>query len=420
MNQSSTRSPAWNWSVCVVLLFATLLMYMDRMTVTQLAGEIVREFGLTEEQYGLMDMYFSLAFAFGALLTGFLADWCNLWWLYPTAVFVWSLAGAATGLVPAGLFPLLLVCRFWLGLAEAGHWPCALITTQRLFPPHQRTLANSILQSGAAVGAILTPLIILLLMFAFGNWRLPFVIIGSFGVAWIAIWFLLVRPGDLTNSVDRPFAGFWIEFLKPLLLDRRFYILVVFAICINNAWHFFRVWLARLLEKTYFFSQNEIQWFSSAYYFAADIGSLTIGFTSLWLVRIGLSVHASRMAVLTVCALIATQSLFLTTLPRGPLAYGILLLFGFAALGLFPPYYSLVQEITSKHQGKVTGLMGCLIWLAMAPQRWLEGYVADQMKNYNFGLILAGISPMIGVALLYVAWPRAKAPAIPSPETASP
>src|SRR5437667_12323621 len=122
-----------------------------------------------------------------------------------------------TGLVPAGSYLALLACRFWLGLAEAGHWPCALRTTQRLFTPDQRTLANSILQSGAAVGAVLTPLVIIVLLIWTDSWRSPFIIIGSFGLIWVAIWFLMVRRHDMapqTPPPASPWTGLWDEFLR--------------------------------------------------------------------------------------------------------------------------------------------------------------------------------------------------------------
>ena len=100
---------------------------------------------------------FGFAFAAGALIFGFIADRTNVRWLYPVVLFLWSLMGFLTGFVQT--FTGLLLCRLFLGLFESGHWPCALKTTHRLLPPESRALGNSILQSGTAIGAIITPLI---------------------------------------------------------------------------------------------------------------------------------------------------------------------------------------------------------------------------------------------------------------------
>ena len=73
----------------------------------------------------------------------------------------WSLVGYATGWVTT--YRELLVCRVLLGFFEAGQWPCALVTAQRLLSRRDRPLGNSIIQSGASLGAIATPVVVLYL-----------------------------------------------------------------------------------------------------------------------------------------------------------------------------------------------------------------------------------------------------------------
>jgi ACS family hexuronate transporter-like MFS transporter len=404
------RHPAWKWAVCLMLLLATMLNYMDRLTVAQLSKEIISEFGLTETDYGSIDAVFSIAFALGALLFGIMVDKWNVWWIYPTAVAAWSAAGALTGLVPAQAFAALLACRFFLGFTESGHWPCALRTTQRILPPEHRTLGNGILQSGAALGAVFTPLVILFLWTVTHSWRVPFVTIGSLGMFWVVLWYFLVRPRDLALPAVRTHSDEPGEsFLGNVLWDRRFWILVVVVICINSTWHFFRVWLPRLLQKTHGYADADMNYFSAAYYLSTDIGALSAGFGTVWLVGRGFSVHGSRLYVFALGAVLTTLSIVVIFLPRGPWLLLLLLIIGFGALGLFPPYYSFTQELSVKHQGKVTGLLGCLNWLAMAPLRVLEGYFGDQSGNFHFGLALAGTTPMIGLLALVLFWPKKEA-----------
>src|SRR4051812_27937856 len=153
-----SRPAWWKWWVCGLLLLATMVNYMDRLTLNLTAVRIMYEFRLDARDYGQLESAFAFAFALGAIIFGWLADRITVRWLYPVAVLVWSVAGFATGLV--GSFVGLLLCRFLLGFAESGNWPCALRTTQQILPPAQRTLGNSILQSGAAIGAVITPLIV--------------------------------------------------------------------------------------------------------------------------------------------------------------------------------------------------------------------------------------------------------------------
>jgi ACS family hexuronate transporter-like MFS transporter len=406
------RSAAWKWLVCGMLLLATMLNYMDRLTLTQTAVEIMDEFDLNNEEYGLLETAFSVAFGLGAILLGTVADQWNVRWVYPVAVLAWSLMGFATGFVES--YAVLLGCRFFLGFAEAGHWPCALRTTQHILPPAQRTLGNGILQSGAAIGAIVTPLIVMALMSWTGTWRYPFMVVGSLGLVWVVLWLALVRRDDLGQPVNVGFRGavratIWAwRAVGPTLRDRRFWVLIVVVWTINLTWHYFRVWLPPYLRRVQGYSLNEMNWIMIGYYLATDAGSLTAGFTTLWLTRRGLSVHASRMAVFAVCAMLTTLSFVVPDLEPGPSLVIVLLVIGFGALGLFPNYYSFSQELTVRHQGKVTGLLGFINWQAVAIFQWLVGWSIDQTQSFANVLTVAGFFPLIGLAALIVFWDRPK------------
>jgi ACS family hexuronate transporter-like MFS transporter len=416
------RRPAWKWWVCGLLLLATMLNYMDRLTLNQTAKRLKDEFGLNNEQYGQIEENFSYAFAVGALVLGLVADRCNVWWVYPTAVLTWSLAGFATGFVDS--FLSLLLCRVWLGFSEAGHWPCALRTTQRIVGPDQRTLGNGILQSGAAIGAIITPWVVWAFLEGTGSWRYPFMVIGGLGLVWVVLWLVLVGPHDLTRPVGpaaaaraTDAANAW-HALAAVLRDRRFWVLLVVVWSINIPWHFFRAWMPLFLQEYHDYNEGQTQVFTSVYYLATDIGSLAAGFTTLWLTRRGLSVHGSRVTVFAACAALTTLSVAAAALPAGPLLLVLLLVIGFGALGLFPNYYSFSQELTVRHQGKVTGLLGCLNWLLVGRFQRLAGITIDETKSYALGLILAGLTPLVGLVALLVLWkPAARArPQLAGPE----
>src|ERR1043165_8924449 len=90
---SASRSGAWKWWVCGLLLLATTINYMDRQTLANAAVRITNEFKLSKEQYGMFELAFGWAFALGSLLFGFIADRVSTRWLYPTLLLGWSLMG---------------------------------------------------------------------------------------------------------------------------------------------------------------------------------------------------------------------------------------------------------------------------------------------------------------------------------------
>src|SRR5262249_28018317 len=152
---ASSRGRWFPWYVCGLLLLATTVNYMDRQTLANAAVRVRADFQLTNEQYGDLELFFGAAFGCGAFLFGVVGGRVGVRWLYPAVLLAWSVMGVATGWVQT--FAGLLLCRTLLGLFESGHWPCALKTTQSLLSPRQRTWGNSILQSGASIGAIITP-----------------------------------------------------------------------------------------------------------------------------------------------------------------------------------------------------------------------------------------------------------------------
>ena len=194
------RTKAWIWWVSGLLLLATMLNYMDRQTLANLSVRITKELSLSNERYGVIEWGFGWAFAAGSLFFGFLSDRISVRFLYPSVLLAWSLTGVLTGFCDG--YESMLGCRILLGFFEAGHWPCALRTTKIVLDRQNRTMGNSILQSGGALGAILTPPVILMIVGkseTVGVWRLPFIIIGSMGVIWVIAWLFTVGSNDLPS-----------------------------------------------------------------------------------------------------------------------------------------------------------------------------------------------------------------------------
>jgi ACS family hexuronate transporter-like MFS transporter len=398
------HSTAWKWWVCALLLGASTINYMDRQTLANAAVRITRELHLSQEQYGDLELGFGWAFAAGSLVFGWLADRVPVRWLYPAVLTLWSLVGFSTGLVQS--YSGLLVCRTMLGLFEAGHWPCAIKTTQRLLDPKDRTMGNSVLQSGTSIGAIITPLLMNWLMTdTAGSWRFPFQAIGVAGVVWIFFWLALVRRDDLdkaTPAVDNPTTAsgsFW-----SVLFTRRFLLVLVTISLINTSWQLLRAWLPKFLIEGRGYLESDALNFNALFYVATDVGCLSAGAATLWLHRRSLSVHRARVTVFFACAMLTALAALAAFLPQGWLLLSLLLLVGAGALGLFPCYHALTQELTPIHQGKVTGLAGVVAWAIGSPTHHFFGKLIDQTGSFNLGLAISGLLPLVAFVFLWVFW----------------
>ena len=437
--ESGHRGKSWTIYLFLLLFSATLLNYAARFVFTQNTSNIQFEFKENQQFSSLEELReaadadpdvsidahldksayadaasnFSLGFAFGALIFGTLADVISVRLLYPLVVVVWSIAGIATGMVDTvtGLW----ISRLFVGLFEAGHWPCALRTTQRTFHPAQRTGANSILQSGASIGAVLTPLLVLFYLHNYPTeWRHAFLIVGVCGVPWAICWLLVVRESDITQPViqtDETSAGvgtnqelveipFW-----NIFTTRRWWVLLFTVICINTVWHFIRVWMVDWLENVHGYESDFVAQFTSAYFLSTFAGALASGAVISWLVKKDWNVHKARMTAFVVFACLTALIVPAAFMPKGGLLLFVLLIVAFGSLGLFPIYYSLNQEISAKHQGKVGGSLGFATWFLLY---FFHGWVGELLEvnpdSRQTIFCAVGLLPFVAFFVLKYCW----------------
>lgn len=433
MELPSERLSWWKWQVCGLLLCATMLNYMDRQTLSLTITEITAELKLNNEQYGDLEKIFGYAFAAGGLLFGLLADRFSIRWLYPLVFLGWSFAGAATsaaqsiGETLVSIWPSLgegtvehaapepaywglLLCRGALGFFEAGHWPCAVVTTRRLLSPQDRPLGNSLLQSGASLGAILAPIAVMLLVKegVIGSWRTPYLVIGLVGALWVIPWIWLLSGSSLAPAPrsDSSIAPLPHDSQSPWIgaAIRRFVAVLIIVVAINLTWQYYRAWLPKFLREYHSYSRDTVSYFTSAYYIATDLGCLTVGFMVKRMVSRGWEVHKARATTFITCAALTSLGFFASSMPAGPGLFVLLLIVGFGALGLFPTYYSLAQELSRSRTGLMTGILGAATWTITGFMQTHIGRSIDETANYSLGLQLAAAAPLVAVAGLLIFW----------------
>ena len=405
-----THQPTWKWTICGLLLLASAINYMDRQTLANASVRITREFHLTQSQYGNIEAVFAYAFAAGSIVFGFLADRFSVRWLYPCVLTLWSLAGLATGFVRNE--QELLWCRMLLGFFEAGHWPCGIRTTRALLDPRERSLGNSVLQSGTSIGAIITPLIMRGLMTSeLGSWRIAFQAVGAAGLLWLVLWFVLLRKADLPTpsrtheiAADGTPQTFW-----SILCSRRMLIILFTIASINTTWQILRAWLPKILQESRGYSESDTLWFTSAWYLATDIGCLGAGALAVWLGKRRLTIHTSRLVVFAGCGALCASCALTPLLEKGWPLLAILLLAGAGALGVFPIYHAFTQDLSARHQGKITGLAGVAAWVLPAQAQKLFGTLADRTHSFNQGLVLAAFLPLLAALPIWWCWGKGNA-----------
>ena len=102
-----------------------------------------------------------------------------------------------------------------------------------------------------------------------------------------------------------------------------------------------------------------------------------------------------------------------------PLTLGLLVV-AFGALGLFPTYFALTQDISSKHQGKISGTLGFCAHLSLSAIYPVEGWIIDSTGSYEPILGAIGVLPLAAFVALLIAWPAPPVPANAAEPPSSP
>src|ERR1043165_6325738 len=181
------------WWIVGLIFLATLINYVDRLTISVLAPVITRDLNLSNTEFGGIVTWFLLAYTISQGLSGRLYDRIGTRRGFAISITIWSLAAMAHAFARG--IASLSVFRFLLGWGEAGNWQGAAKTVAEWFPIRERAFGMAIFNSGAAIGSILAPPLIVWLSLSYG-WQTTFIVTGSLGFAWLALWLLFYQKPD--------------------------------------------------------------------------------------------------------------------------------------------------------------------------------------------------------------------------------
>jgi ACS family hexuronate transporter-like MFS transporter len=423
------------WLIIGLVFLATLINYIDRLTVSVLAPVITDALKLTNLEYASLGTWFLLAYTISQGVSGKLYDRIGARRGFTLSLTVWSLAAMAHA-TARGLGSL-SVFRFLLGLGEAGNWPGAAKVIAEWFPVRERAFAMGIFNSGAAIGSIVAPPIIVWLQLRYG-WQATFIITGALGFFWLALWLAfyqppdrhrwltdeeraLIRDGETERQRDRerergregerersrsvsPSLRLSVSpspKWRELLRYKQVWAIVLARLLVDPVWWLFITWLPLFLNKVHGFDLKQIGLFAWVPFVAADAGSLLGGFTSGYLIKRGWSVNRARKATIGFAALLMPAGILAARAPDPMMALALigLVLFGFQF------WINNVQTLPSdffsdKTVASVAGLGGVGAGIGSMIFVLATGWVVDHF-GYTPVLTAAGVLAPAGTVVLF-------------------
>jgi ACS family hexuronate transporter-like MFS transporter len=299
------------------------------------------------------------------------------------------------------------VSRFLLGMGEGGGFPAATRAVAEWFPTHERSSAMGIINAGTAVGAVIAPPMIAVIL-SFLSWRSIFVISAVLGLLWTFWWRLSYFSPEQNLKQNTPSAVESAPHLRwiDLLRIREVWGMVTAKFLSDAAWYFYLFWLPKYLYDARGFDIKAVGALAWIPYAAAGIGCLGGGCFSSYLVRREFSLSAARKLALGLSAAVMPLVNFV---PYVAVSWAITI-FSVAYFGQ-QSWSTLVMVLPTdllprRVVGSVAGLVGFGGAMGGIAFGQLAGYLLDHGIGYGVVLTLAGMFHVVAFMVILVAIPQ--------------
>jgi len=399
--------------VLLFLFLLTTINYMDRVVLSVAAKPIAAEFHLSPVSLGYLFSSFIWTYTLFLIPMGQFVDRFGTRRVAAAGIGIWSLATILTG--AASTYGLLLASRLVMGAGESSSNPVCAKTVRQWIPARERGAANAVFNAGSFAGPAFCLALIGVLISAFG-WRWAFVISGSIGFVWLALWMVFFNTPERTRWLsqgeremilrERNNGGQALDEGQPdgllrLLHSRTLWGIALTEGCNIYAQYLFLTWLPSYLQSTRHVSITSSGWLSGAPYGGAVVLAILAGFLSDRYVR-GAGVASGRRRHAIAVSMLCGAAILLVPLATSFAALVAVLtlsLSGIAATNA--TNFSLLSDMLPNQRdiAKAMGfvIVGGNVFGLLAPI--VTGYVISITGSYDYAFVIAGVLLLTGIVL---------------------
>ena len=400
------------WWIIGLVCLATIINYIDRSALGIMWPAMKKDLNLTEEDYAWIINIFTITYAAGKFISGWVYDRVGTKIGFVLSIFFWSLASLlhffARGLASLGIY------RGILGVSEAGNWPGAVKNNAEWFPIKERAVAQGIFNAGAAIGSIVAAPTIATLFQGYG-WRWTFIIIGIIGFLWIIPWLVFNKSQPkkhpwitkkeknyiLSDQEDKKNKKNEVAMpLYKILKYKEAWGILAARFFIEPVWWLFVFWMPIYLNKQYGFNVKEIGLYAWFPYVGAAIGSIAGGWYVQKLMK-SLSLDKARKRVIAIGGVIIFVAIICAILfadsPVKFVSLVFIVLFGFQfSISNIQTLSS--DLLNSKSVGALAGLAGTIGAISVAIMNFIIPKITAVSYTPAF-IILAVLAPLSVVSI---------------------
>jgi len=410
----------FRWIILSLLFIATTILYIDRSALGILAPYLQDEIGWNEEQYGMINSAFMIAYAVCFLVMGTIIDRIGTRKGYIISIGIWSLATLAHTFARTWIG--FAIARFNLAIGQSGNFPAAIKVVAEWFPKKERALAVGIFNGGSNMGTILSPLIIPALVLGFNNWKPGFLWTFPISMLWIIIWLRYFRQPGTHSKVSKSELDYinsdsdnenntekvrW----KDILPHRGAWAIAVGKFMADPIWWFYLFWGAKYLNEKYDVNLKDIGLpFFTIYLVSWGLG-IFLGWLSSKFLKIGLSINKGRKLGLLACGLFAIPVILVPHMDNLWIVVGLIAVAAGGHCGWSANIFSLMSDIfPKKATGTIAGFGGFSGAVGGAIVAYGVGKILQNtgIDGYTIPFAVAGSGYLIALLIIHLLVPKIK------------
>jgi MFS transporter, ACS family, D-galactonate transporter len=405
MIDHGARLKAW---LIVALLFGFMLINFADKAIIGLAGvPIMKELGLTPQQYGFVGSSFFFLFSISAVLMGFLANRVKTKWLLFGMSIVWAVMQFP--MIGAVTLPMLITCRVMLGAGEGPAYPVALHATYKWFPNAERTLPTAVIAQGSAVGVVLALPALEWVIERF-SWHWAFGVLGCLGALWAITWLVLGQEGNVVSSVEADGGPGHSVPYRELICNPT--TLANFAAGFGAFWgqSLLLAWFTPFLVTGLGYTGAQAAWITTIPWAVSPVMLISAGFISQRLVMRGVPTRSARGLLSGACVSIGGSAMLaMQFMPTDSLKI-LMIVIGFALPAvIYVMGHAMVSEYTPPQQrGAMIAINNAVSTSAGIVGPFVMGSVIHgssvSAADYGRGYAIAGAVCLLGglIGLLFL------------------
>ncbi|MEH7544532.1 MFS transporter [Neobacillus vireti] len=407
--KSSVSKRAW---VIIFLLFLlTVISNADKAIVGFASVPIMKELGLSPEQWGVVGSVFFLLYSLSAVLGGSLADKIGAKKVIAGMVAVWSIVQFSTIFVSS--FSYLLVTRIILGAGEGPSYALAMTAASKYLPKEKLGIGLTMVSVGGPLGVAISAPVLMHLIMSYG-WRSAFITTGVVGFLWILVWLWIAKEKAVTDTelaAEKDSSQIVSNESKftSALFSKNF---IFVALCGFATYWSFTIglnWLPNYLENVRHLSEGTLKIVVALPWIMITLSQIIFSTISDRLYHKTKSVVKGRIFVLGPVMLAGAVSYFFGAMVSSNILAIVLLSLGltFGCITLVMGPAILVDLVSHKHQGKIQGWFMALTSLGGIVGPYVTGYFiehsASPAAGFQHAFQLCGLILLVFGGLVWLA-----------------